>query len=146
MHTPKRILVIENNIGEGAFLQSQLKKNQLQKHLNFINDGGVALAYLTEPRSKCEELAAVFLDLHLPTVDGLRILETIRSDDRLHNLSVIVITSSNSPEELERCRELGVSNYVDKPLTLSSFAKAFADSFHARRVSAGRVATGFANA
>jgi len=43
------------------------------------------------------------------------------------------MTSSNDPAELERCRELGVFSFVQKPLTFASFAKAFADTFHARR-------------
>ena len=43
------------------------------------------------------------------------------------------MTSSNSPEAIEKCKELGVSCYVPKPLTFSSFAKAFADTFHAKR-------------
>lgn len=111
----------------------QLKKAELERHVRAIHDGGKALAYLSNPRFKCEDLAAIFLDLKLPTLSGLQILEKIRASDRLRHLSVVIMTSSNSPEELEHCRQLGVFSFVQKPLTFSSFAKAFADSFHARR-------------
>ena len=125
--------MIEDNPDDEALLMRQLKRAELEKHVKVIHDGGKALDYLTDERSRCEDLAAVFLDLKLPTLGGLKILEAIRADDRLRDLPVIVMTSSNAPEELEKCRELGVSCYVSKPLTFSSFAKAFADTFHARR-------------
>ncbi len=145
MKTPTRILVIEDNPDDEALLRRQLKKAELDPHIKNISDGGKALDYLTNPRSKAENLSAVFLDLCLPTVGGLTVLEkTIRGNKRLQHLPVIVMISSNPPVELEKCRRLGVSTYVAKPLTLSSFAKAFADTFHsgrsearARPVSAG---------
>ena len=71
--------------------------------------------------------------MQLPTLTGIRLLEAVRNDDRIRHLPVIVMTSSNDPAELERCRELGVFSFVQKPLTFASFAKAFADTFHARR-------------
>jgi CheY-like chemotaxis protein len=128
-----RILIIEDNSDDAALLQRQLKKAQLNKHIKTLSDGGEALSYLIDERFATEDLAPIFLDLHLPKVNGLQLLETIRSEERLLSVPVIVMTSSNSPEELERCRELGVACFVSKPLTFSSFAKAFADTFHARR-------------
>ena len=136
MKSEKRILIIEDNRDDEALLLRQLKKAGLEQHVLVKHDGAKALGYLTNERFHCEDLAAVFLDLKLPTLGGLEILETLRSIPRLSDLSVIVMTSSNSPEELEQCRKLGVSCFVQKPLTFSSFAKAFADTFHARRVGA----------
>jgi CheY-like chemotaxis protein len=83
----------------------------------------------------------VFLDLQLPTLTGLQLLEAIRADDRIKDVPVIVMTSSNDPADLDRCRELGVFSFVQKPLTFASFAKAFADTFHARREVAQLVST-----
>ena len=133
MPKERRILIIEDNADDQALLLRQLKKADLEKHVQVFNDGGKALRYLLDEHLKCEELAAIFLDLKLPAISGLKILEAIRSTERLRNLSVVVMTSSNSPEELEQCREKGVFCFVQKPLTFSSFAKAFADTFHARR-------------
>jgi CheY-like chemotaxis protein len=82
---------------------------------------------------KRDELAAIFLDLKLPTVSGLELLQAIRANERTREIPVIVMTSSNTPTDLEKCRELGVFSYVAKPLTFSSFAKAFADTFQALR-------------
>jgi CheY-like chemotaxis protein len=133
MNTERQILIIEDNRDDEALLLRQLKKAELERHIHVIHDGGKALTYLKNERLKSEDLAAIFLDLNLPTTSGLIILEAIRSSQRLQDLPIIIMTSSNSPEDLERCRTLGVSCFVQKPLTFSSFAKAFADTFHARR-------------
>ena len=140
MKSPRRILIIEDNPNDEELLLRQLKKAQMDRHVRVINDGQKALMFLTNERNQCEDLAAVFLDLKLPSLNGLRVLEAIRASERLQDLAVIVMTSSNDPEDLERCRHLGVGCFVEKPLTFSSFAKAFADTFHAVRsesVSAG---------
>jgi CheY-like chemotaxis protein len=131
MKPPRQILMIEDNSDDEALLLRQLKKAKIERHVKVIHDGGKALEYLMDERFKCEDLAAIFLDLNLPTIDGLRILEAIKSESRFQKIPVIVMTSSNSPEVLEKCRELGVSSFVSKPVTFSSFAKAFADSVYA---------------
>jgi CheY-like chemotaxis protein len=131
--TFRRILIVEDNPDDEVLLLRQLKKAEFDKHVKVIRDGKKAIEYLTDENFKCEDITTVFLDLNLPRIHGLEILERIRSVERLRDLTVIVLTSSNSPEELERCRELGVAAYVAKPLTLSTFAKAFADTYRARR-------------
>jgi two-component system response regulator len=129
-----RILIVEDNPDDEELLMRQLVKAELHEHVRVIRDGGKALKFLMNDRGEGEELAAVFLDLKLPTVGGLALLKAIRVDERTRHLPVIVMTSSNSPEEMEQCRELGVACYVSKPLTFSSFAKAFTDVFEARRL------------
>jgi len=133
MNTPARILIVEDNPDDEALLMRQLKKAELHEHIKAIHDGGEALKYLTDDQSDSSTLAAVFLDLKLPTISGLKLLTAIRSDDRLRHLPVIVMTSSNSPKDLQKCKDLGVFSYVAKPLTFSSFAKAFADTYHTTR-------------
>lgn len=135
MKCVNRILIIEDNPDDEALLMRQLKKADLEKHVFSINDGKKALDYLMDERRKGEHLSAIFLDLKLPRLGGLDLLKAIRSNERIRHLPIIIMTSSNEPEQLEKCRELGVACYVQKPLTFSSFAKAFADTFHARRQS-----------
>ena len=104
-----RILIVEDNPDDEVLLMRQLRKAELHEHVKAIHDGGKALAYLTGESCPIKELLAVFLDLKLPIISGLQLLEAIRSDERIKNLPVIVMTSSNDPKHLERCCELGVS-------------------------------------
>jgi two-component system response regulator len=133
MRKPTRILIVEDNPDDEALLMRQLRKADLHPHIKAIHDGGKALDYLADGQLKRDELAAIFLDLKLPTVSGLELLQAIRANERTREIPVIVMTSSNTPTDLEKCRELGVFSYVAKPLTFSSFAKAFADTFQALR-------------
>jgi two-component system response regulator len=133
---PTRILIVEDNPDDEALLLRQLRKAQLDEQVKVIADGGKALDYLRDAKHKCEDLIAVFLDLQLPTLGGLQILEAIRGMDRIAHLPVILMTSTSAEEELERCRELGVSSYVNKPVTFATFARAVANSFHARKPAA----------
>jgi CheY-like chemotaxis protein len=134
MDTPTaRILIIEDNPDDEELLLHQLRKAHLDQHVKVISDGRSAIEYLRETGSRNEEIIALFLDLHLPIVSGLQVLEQVRLNEQTSDLPVIVVTSSNSPEDLEKCHRLGVSCYVQKPITLTTFSKAIADSFNASR-------------
>jgi CheY-like chemotaxis protein len=141
METQKtRILIVEDNADDEALLMHQLQKAQLHQHVKVIADGKVAVEYLTDNDSRGDELIAIFLDLNLPSMNGLHVLEKVRSHDRIRHLPVIVMTSSNSSTDLEKCRQFGVSCYVQKPITFATFAKAVADSFHVPKTHLGSLA------
>ena len=123
-----RILIIEDNPDDGALLMRQLKKAQLGEQVKMIGDGRQALDFLM--LAEADHLIAIFLDLKLPNLSGLLLLQKVRADDRRKHLPVIVMTSSNSPKDLESCKELGGSSYVQKPVTFTAFSKAVADTFH----------------
>ena len=110
--------------------------------MKVIPNGGEALAFLSDAKHKCENLIAIFLDLELPTLGGIKILEAIRGMDRIAHLPVILMTSSNAPTDINRCRELGVSSYVNKPVTFAAFARAVANSFHVAKGTRAMVRVG----
>lgn len=127
---PIRILIVEDSEDDEALLMRQLAKVGLHTQVKVITDGGAAFAYLSEEKHGAEKLVAVFLDLQLPTFTGEQLLTTIRSQDRTRHLPVILMTSSNAPDEIERCRTLGISSFVAKPVTFLTFTNAVADTFH----------------
>ena len=129
-----RILIVEDNSNDEALLMRQLQKAGLADRVQVITDGNHALNYLS---TGDHELVALFLDLHLPGVGGLEILQKVRGHDRLKSLPVIVMTSSNHPDELIRCQQLRVNGFVQKPVTYGAFSKAVADTFHSSHVTSG---------
>ena len=131
---PIRILIVEDNPDDEVVLLRQLKNARLDGQIRVIADGNRAINYLTDAKQRCEDLVAVFLKLNLPIEGGgIKLLEAIRGADRLKHLPVIVMTSTSAQEELDKCRALGVSAYVSKPVSFSAFVKAIADTFHHRR-------------
>lgn len=130
-----RVLVVEDNADDRELLLRQLRKTGMADHVRFISDGKEALNFLTvpDPLPAAHELVAIFLDLNLPSLNGLDLLRALRERERFQATPVIVMTSSNDPRDLEECRRLHVTNYVSKPVTFTSFSKAVADIFHLPR-------------
>ncbi len=127
-----RVLVIEDDPNDRELLLHQLHRSGMDKHVKFISDGREALDFLTQPNTLdlASELVAIFLDLKLPSLGGLDLLRRFRVHPTLQHIPVIVMTSSNDPQDLEECQRLRVTSYVSKPVTITSFSKAVADVFH----------------
>jgi CheY-like chemotaxis protein len=134
--TTVRVLVVEDNADDRELLLRQLRKSGMDTHVKFISNGQEALDFLSRPGEVflADELIAIFLDLRLPSLSGIELLRRLRRQEHLRDLPVIVMTSSNDPNDLEECRRLKVTNYVSKPVTFTSFSKAVADVFHLPRM------------
>jgi CheY-like chemotaxis protein len=127
---------VEDNPDDRELLLRQLRKSGMDSHVKFISNGQEALDFLVRPEAArlADELIAIFLDLKLPSLSGLELLRRLRRQPYLQETPVIVMTSSNDPNDLEECRRLKVTNYVSKPVTFTSFSKAVADVFHLPRL------------
>lgn len=128
---PSRILIIEDNPDDTFFLTRQLNRAKLDDHVTVIGDGQEALDFLLK-NSKDKnglEFVAIFLDLRLPSLDGVPLLRQIRATPELRDIPVIVMTSSNEERDIEECQRLAVKAYVTKPVRLTEFIKAVAHVF-----------------
>jgi CheY-like chemotaxis protein len=128
---PSRILIIEDNPDDTFFLTRQLNRARLDDHVTVIGDGKEALDFLlTNSRDENGlHFVAIFLDLRLPTLDGLPLLREIRASPQLRDIPVIVMTSSNEERDIDECQRLEVKAYVTKPVRLTEFIKAVAHVF-----------------
>jgi CheY-like chemotaxis protein len=128
---PARILIIEDNPDDCFFLTRQLNRARLDDHVTVIGDGKEALDFLVKGSEQADALqfVAIFLDLRLPSLDGVPLLREMRSIPQLRDIPVIVMTSSNEESDLAECRRLDVKAYVTKPVRLTDFIKAVAHVF-----------------
>jgi CheY-like chemotaxis protein len=105
-----------------------LKQNHITNQIDVVADGVEALEYLFgtssagPTRSRLPEV--VLLDLKLPKVDGLEVLQQIRADERTKLLPVVILTSSKEEQDLFRSYELGANSYIRKPVDFAQFCEA----------------------
>ena len=126
---PLRVLVIEDNNDDSDLLVRQLMRNNFEGSVKVVPDGQEAWDLLQDDAAR-QDLIAIFLDLKLPRISGLKLLARIRADSKLCTMPVFVMTSSNDPKDLDECTRLGVEGYIPKPVTFTTFSKAVADLFH----------------
>lgn len=125
----KTILLVEDNPDDEALTLRALKKNNIVNEVVVARDGVEALDYLFGTgtyagRDLGQMPSVVLLDLKLPRVDGLQVLQRLRGDERTRLLPVVVLTSSREDVDLMRSYSLGASSYVRKPVDFIEFVEA----------------------
>ncbi len=124
----RRVLLVEDNPHDVELTLMAFEEAKLANEVVVARDGVEALDYLFRRGAFADRLpghpAVVLLDLKLPKVDGLQVLEAIREDPGLRTLPVVALTSSREGPDLSRCYELGVNAYVVKPVNFQEFIQA----------------------
>jgi CheY-like chemotaxis protein len=122
MQEGKVILLVEDDENDVFFFRRALGKAGLELPLHLASDGEQALQYLNGDAKYADRETyplpeVIFLDLKLPYVNGLEILEYIQKEPALHRIEVIVLTSSPEDRDRKRAFELGAKGYLVKPAT-----------------------------
>jgi CheY-like chemotaxis protein len=128
MMTPV-ILLVEDNADDEALTMRAFKKSNLSNEVVVARDGVEALDYLfgmgtyagRDPRDAPH---LILLDLKLPKLDGLEVLEHIRNNEYTRLLPVVVLTSSKEQEDMVKSYALGANSYIRKPVDFSQFIDA----------------------
>ena len=127
----KPILLVEDNPKDLELTLIALGKSNLANEVVAVRDGVEAIDYLLRqgPYAGRPEgnAAVVLLDLKLPRVDGLQVLERIRSEPQLDRLPVVILTSSQEEQDVLKSYRLGVNAYVVKPVGFKEFIDAVQD-------------------
>jgi CheY-like chemotaxis protein len=125
------ILLVEDNPKDIELTLAALAKCQLANEIVVVRDGADALDYLYMRNAHAGrdpgDPAVVLLDLKLPKIDGLEVLERIKSDPDRRQIPVVMLTSSREESDLVRSYELGVNAFVVKPVDFNAFFEAIQD-------------------
>ena len=129
MPAEKMILLVEDNPDDEALTMRALKQSKLANEIIITRDGNEALEFMFgtgkfEGRDVSHTPAVVLLDLKLPKLSGLEVLERLRADPRTKLVPVVVLTSSSEDEDMLRSYQLGANSYVRKPVVFGRFADA----------------------
>lgn len=114
------ILYVEDDENDALFMRRAFRHAGLEESLRVVDDGQVALDYLSGSGEFAKRLthplpSVVLLDLNLPTVSGFQVLKWIRQQSAFQNLPVVIFSSSSRAEDRLQAKQLGASDYLEKP-------------------------------
>jgi CheY-like chemotaxis protein len=117
------VLLIEDDPGDVLITREALSTGKVLHHLEVVDDGEAALAYLRQEGQYTGAVRPdlIFLDLNLPRVNGHEVLAIVKADERLRHIPVVVLTTSNAEEDVLRSYDLHANAYVTKPVDLDAF-------------------------
>mgnify|MGYP000863069189 CR=1 FL=1 len=127
-HRTDRILLVEDNAGDAELTMMAFERQSLSKRVVHVRDGVEAIDYLT-CRGAFEGRvpglpALVFMDLKMPMLDGFVVLKQVRSTPGICHVPVVVLTSSDAPEDRARAYEAGANAYMCKSVDFVAFMDA----------------------
>lgn len=126
------ILLVEDNPTDAELTQRALRKNNLANNLVWVKDGAAALDFVfrkgeyagrTDGQPKL-----ILLDLKLPKVDGVEVLQKLKGDEGTRGIPVVMLTSSEEERDIVESYRLGVNSYLVKPVDFTEFIRVVSDA------------------
>ena len=122
------IVMVEDDPGHAKLIERNLRRALIKNPIISIENGRKALDFIfkkTDKKSKAElDSLLILLDLNLPEVDGYQVLKELKSNESTKHIPVIVLTSTEDQNEINRCYRLGCNVFITKPVDYSQFADA----------------------
>jgi len=124
------ILLVEDNASDAELTIRELKKNNLANNLFHVKDGQEAIDFVfatgkfEHRRDIYSRPKVILLDIQMPKVNGIEVLQKIKADACTRAIPVVMLTSSKEDPDIKRCYELGANSYIVKPVNFLGFADA----------------------
>ncbi|HTE12266.1 MAG TPA: response regulator [Chitinophagaceae bacterium] len=124
------LLLVEDNINDAELTIRELKKNNMANNLIHLKDGEEALAFIFGNGTSAGQQQAlprpklILLDIQMPKVNGIEVLQKIKSDPATRTIPIVILTSSKEDPDIQKCYALGVNSYIIKPVNFESFTVA----------------------
>jgi CheY-like chemotaxis protein len=127
------IIITEDNEGHAHLVRKNLRRAGIKNEILHFSNGRDLLDFLFQKKEDLqkEDLHRssdvpylLLLDIHMPKIDGIEALRQIKQDDKLRKIPVIMLTTTDNPQEINKCYELGCNIYVTKPVDYEKFMDA----------------------
>jgi len=123
------ILIAEDDEGHAALIRKNLARHGTGNQVKYFSDGQKVLDFLLAGDDDVGEaydntcLYLLLLDIRMPKLDGIEVLRRIKSEERLKEIPVIMVTTTEDPAEVEKCYSCGCSGYLTKPVNHEKLAR-----------------------
>ncbi len=124
------LLLVEDNVYDAELAIRELKKHNLANNLFHAKDGEEALEFIfgtgryADSRQIENTPKLILLDIQMPKVNGIEVLQAIKAESMLKVIPVVILTSSKEDPDIKACYEIGANSYIVKPVNFESFAEA----------------------
>ena len=120
---PMEILLVEDSLTDAQLAIEALRRGQVKHRLTLVRDGAEAMTFLRQegPFAKAPRPDLILLDLQLPKMDGREVLKQVKSDEKLKQIPVVILTASQTHEDILKSEDLFVDSYMIKPVDLDKF-------------------------
>lgn len=124
------ILLVEDNPDDVELAMHELKRHNMANNLYHVADGEEALEFIfasgkyEKDRTVGNSPKLILLDLKMPKINGIEVLEKIKADERTKAIPVVILTSSAEDPDIKQCYNLGANSYIVKPVNFEGFIQA----------------------
>jgi CheY-like chemotaxis protein len=122
------ILIAEDDEGHFSLIRKNLQRAGVENPIVRFPDGQAILDFFFHPNPRTTPVESdsylLLLDIRMPKVDGVEVLQVLKKDPRLRVIPVIMVTTTDDPMEVDRCHQLGCSLYLAKPVEYDAFVDA----------------------
>ncbi|MDD3877670.1 MAG: response regulator [Bacteroidales bacterium] len=120
------IISVEDDSGHAKLIEKNLKKSEVVENIIHFENGEEVLNFLMrkgdKPHREKNIHYVLLLDIRMPKIDGLEVLRQVKMDEELRKMPVIMLTTTDDPNEIELCYKLGCNNYITKPVDYDKFS------------------------
>jgi CheY-like chemotaxis protein len=129
---PAVILLVEDNPAHAELIMRSFEEYQIANQIYHVMDGEAALNYLHQQEEFADPEVSprpdvILLDLRLPKIDGLEVLQAIKATDTLKAIPVVVLTTSKAEMDVAKAYDQHVNSYLVKPVDFTEFAEMMRD-------------------
>ncbi len=121
------ILLVEDNMTDAELTIRELKRNNMANNLVHVKDGQEALDLIASKISRGIKRdfqpKVILLDIQMPRVNGIEVLEKLKTNPLTSSIPVVMLTSSKEDPDIKKCYELGANSYIVKPVNFIGFAE-----------------------
>lgn len=126
------IILVEDNPDDAMLTKRALKNNNISNSIIHLKNGAEAIDFIFnggiyDDRKFTAFPKIILLDLKMPKINGMEVLEKIKSDPNTKKIPVVILTSSAEDPDIKKCYELGANSYIVKPVEFENFTKTVVD-------------------
>ncbi len=113
---PVRFMLVEDSEGDAYIFKRTLAEAKIANEVTVFDNGKEALAYLHDPSNADRLPGMIFLDINMPQLSGFDVLKRLKSDDKLRNIPVVILTISQEEEDVLKSYDLGALSFITKSI------------------------------